>query len=217
MQRRWHPDDRRVGQQRAARRVGRRDQRPRRLVRGSSGSGGSGGSSGSSGEVTFRTLTGTATRLTVDQRFLDALQTVGASLTAVEGATTDTANGATTFVFPVTGGNATVGASGDRFSGSVEHRGGLQLSGLGRSAVIDGLVLDGSSDQLTGMVAGRRLPLLPLSTSDAQITTGSGTATITDSAVSLTPDALNELAGQLGLPTLPTLSLGSLSVTLTGS
>jgi len=168
--------------------------------------------------VTFATLTGQSTRLTVDASFLSALRRVGGDLTAVQGAQTEDMGGATTFVFPVTGGQATVDATGtDRFTGTVQHEGGLRLSALGKSVTVDGLVLDGQQDQLTAMVAGRRVPLLPLSTSDAQITRQGDQVVITDSAVSLDADAANALTGELGLPTLPDLKIGSLQVTLAGS
>lgn len=166
---------------------------------------------------TLSPLTGAQTRLTLDQAFLDTLGAVGIDLTAVQGAQTDDAGGDVTFVFPVTGGEATVDAAGtDRFAGTVEHQGGLQLSALGRSVVVDGLVLDGAQDQLTASIAGRRVPLLPLSTEDATITQQDGEVVIEDDAVSLDAQAADALTGGLGLPSLPQLALGSLQVTLTG-
>lgn len=171
------------------------------------------------GPATFDTLTGEATRLTLDQRYVDTLSTLGAELTAVGGAQTETTGESTTFVFPVTGGQATVDASAaDPFTGTVEHEGGLQLSALGRSVTLDGLVLDGGQDQLTAMVAGRRVPLLPLSMSDARITSSEDSVVVQDSAVSLDSTTASELARQVGLPlTLPDVDVGSLEATLTGS
>lgn len=171
------------------------------------------------GPSSFETLTGDATRLTLDQRYVSALGTVGAELTAVGGAQTETTGGATTFVFPVTGGQATVDpTAADPFRGTVEHEGGLQLSALGRSVTLDGLVLDGEQDQLTAMVAGRRVPLLPLSMSDARISQSGDSVVVQDSAVSLDAQTATELAQQLGLPiTLPDVNVGALEATLTGS
>ncbi len=174
--------------------------------------------SSSGGAVSFSSLTGTETRLTIDGTFLSTLQTLGVSLEPDGGASVDKADGKTTFVFPVTGGDATLDPSGsDPFTGTVQHRGGLKLSALGRSVTIDGLVLDGGKDQLTADVAGREVPLLPLSPGDAKVTTEDGSATLRDDAVSLSADAANDIAKSLGLPTLPQLTFGALQVTLTGS
>lgn len=172
----------------------------------------------SGGAVSFSSLTGTETRLTIDGTFLSTLQTLGVSLEPDGGASVDKADGKTTFVFPVTGGDATLDPSGsDPFTGTVQHRGGLKLSALGRSVTIDGLVLDGGKDQLTADVAGREVPLLPLSPGDAKVTTEDGSATLRDDAVSLSPAAANDIAKSLGLPTLPQLTFGALQVTRTGS
>lgn len=169
--------------------------------------------------VTFDSLSGEATRLTVDQAYVDALNAVGAQLSAVGGAQTETGGGGTTFVFPVTGGQATVDPEGaDPFTGTVQHEGGLQLSALGRSVTIEGLVLDGEQDQVTATVAGRPVTLLPLSMSDAQITQSDDQVVIQDNAVSFDAETTNALAEQLGLPvTLPAINVGSLEVTLAGS
>lgn len=169
--------------------------------------------------VTLDGLTGEATRLTVDDRYVNALAAVGAELTAVGGAQTETSGGSTTFVFPVTGGTVTVDPEGaDPLVGTVQHEGGLQLSALGRSATVDGLVLDGDQDRLTGTIAGRQVTLLPLSVSDAQVTQTDDQVVIADDAVSFDAETTNALAEQLGLPvTLPAVEVGSLESTLTGS
>lgn len=171
------------------------------------------------GAVTLDSLSGEATRLTVSEAYVNALSAVGAELSAVGGAQTETAGGSTTFVFPVTGGDVTVEPGGaDPLAGTVEHSGGLQLAALGRTATVDGLVLDGDEDRLTAMVAGRRVPLLPLSVSDAQISQADDQVVIEDSAVSFDAETLNALADELGVPvTLPAVDVGSLQVTLTGS
>lgn len=171
------------------------------------------------GPVTLDEVTGEATRLTVAQGYVSALSAIGAELTAVGGAQTESAAGGTTFVFPVTGGQVTVDPEGaDVLVGTVQHEGGLQLSALGRSVTVDGLVLDGDQDRLTAMIAGRRVPLLPLSPSDAQVTTSDGQVVVEDSAVSFDAETTNALAEQLGLPvTLPAIEVGSLQATLAGS
>lgn len=168
--------------------------------------------------VTFSTLTGEATRLSLDAGVTDALSAVGVELTATGGAQVETSGGATTFTFPVTGGSATVDPAGSpRFTGTVEHQGGLQLSALGRSATADQLVLDGEQEQLTAVIAGRRVPLLPLMT-DPQVTQeGEEQATVAYSAASLDTSTVQSIADQLGLPSLPGLEVNSLEATLEGS
>lgn len=167
--------------------------------------------------ISLAAVTGTSTRLTVDQGFLRTLKTVGVTLAPVGGAKTDTAGDRTTYVFPVIGGSARTAATGeDRFSGSVRHAGGLRLSGLGRSVTIDRLVLDGSSDQLTGEVSGRRVPLLPLATGAAQVSASGKQIRLDEGAVTLLPGSVQALADQLGLPALPRVPLGSLTSTITG-
>ena len=171
-----------------------------------------------SGAVTFDTLTGEATRLTLDGAVTSALSAVGVELTATGGAQMETAGGTTTFTFPVTGGQATVDpAASEPFTGTVEHEGGLQLSALGQNATVDQLVLDGEQGQLTAMVAGRRVPLLPLAV-DPQITReGSEQVTVAYSAAALDTSSAQQLAQQLRLPTLPSLEVNSLEATLEGS
>ena len=170
------------------------------------------------GAMTFSTLTGEATRLTLDGGVADALGAVGVDLTASGGAQVETAGGTTTFTFPVTGGQATVDPAGSpRFTGNVEHEGGLQLSALGRNVTADQLVIDGEQEQLTAMVGGRRVPLLPLVT-DPQITSGDDEqVTVSYSAASLDTSTVQSFADQLGLPTLPSLEFNSLQTTLEGS
>ena len=171
-----------------------------------------------SGAVTFTTLTGEATRLSLDGGVTDALGAVGVEVTATGGATAETAGGTTTFAFPVTGGQASVDPAGSpRFSGSVEHEGGLQLSALGRSVTADELVLDGEQAQLTAVVDGRRVPLLPLA-ADPQVTQqGEEQVTLEYSAAALDTSTAQSIADQLGLPTLPSLEVNALEATLEGS
>lgn len=170
------------------------------------------------GSMSLSSVGGKSTRLTLDSGFLDAIGKLGLTIGPVEGATSDDSGGSTAFVFPVSGGTAAVSASGDdRFSGNVQHQGGLQLSGLGQSVTIDQLVLDGSSDQLTGQIAGQRVPLLPLATGADQVSSTGKQISLEESALSLTPDSLQALADRFHLPALPSLTLGSLTSTITGS
>ena len=180
-----------------------------------SGTGGGAATQVQDDAVTFETLSGEATRLSLDAGVTDALDAVGVDLTATGGATVETDGGATTFVFPVSGGQATVDPAGSpRFTGTVEHEGGLQLSALGRSATADQLVLDGEQQQLTAVVAGRRVPLLPLVT-DPQVTMdGEEQATVAWSAASLDTGTADSLADRLGLPGLPSLEVNGLEATL---
>ena len=171
-----------------------------------------------SGVVSLAALTGDSTRLSLDAGITDALGAVGVDLTATGGAQVETSGGTTTFVFPVTGGQATVDPAGSpRFTGNVEHEGGLQLSALGRSVTADQLVLDGEQEQLTAVVEGRRVPLLPLMT-DPQVTAeGEEQVTVEYSAASLDTSTVESFAERLGLPTLPSLEVNSLQTTLEGS
>ena len=171
-----------------------------------------------SGAVTFSTLTGDSTRLSLDDGVTGALSAVGVELTATGGATAETAGGTTTFTFPVTGGQATVDAAGSpRFTGSVEHEGGLQLSALGRSATADQLVLDGEQEQLTAVVEGRRVPLLPLVTDPQVSPADEEQVTVGWSAASLDTSTAQSIADRLGLPRLPELEVNALETTLEGS
>lgn len=171
-----------------------------------------------SGAVSLSTLTGDSTRLSLDDGVTAALSAVGVELTATGGATAETAGGTTTFTFPVTGGEATVDPTGSpRFTGSVEHEGGLQLSALGRSATADQLVLDGEQEQLTAVVEGRRVPLLPLVTDPQVSSGGEEQVTVEYSAASLDTSTLQSIADRLGLPGLPELEVNSLETTLEGS
>ena len=168
------------------------------------------------GPVTFTELTGQATQLSIDDRVLSALAGLGVELSAAGGATSETAGGTTTFTFPVTGGEATVDATGtERFTGMVQHDGGLQLSAMGQSVTIDGLVLDGTQEELTAEVVGNRVPLLPLVT-DPTITSDGEQATVTWSAATLDTSAMAPFAEQLGLE-LPDLQVNTLETTLEGS
>ena len=171
-----------------------------------------------SGVVSLATLTGDSTRLSLDAGITDALGAVGVDLTATGGAQVETSGGTTTFVFPVTGGQATVDPVGSpRFTGNVEHEGGLQLSALGRSVTADQLVLDGEQEQLTAMVEGRRVPLLPLVTDPQVSAEGEEQVTVEYSAASLDTSTVEAFAERLGLPTLPSLEVNSLQTTLEGS
>jgi hypothetical protein len=58
---------------------------------------------------------------------------------------------------------------------------------------------------------------LPIDVSDADITRSEGGVVITDDAVALAPEAGTALGEVLGLPALPSVDLGRLEITLTGS
>ena len=179
---------------------------------------GAAGTSTASGQVTLSPLTGETTQLTLESKFLDALRALRVDIEPVGGAEAQTASGGTNFVFPVTGGEVTIDATGtEAMTGTVQHRGGLRLSALGRNATIEEFVLDADRGQLTAMVGGRRVPLLPVDTSDAQVTRQDGEVVVVDDDVSLEPAAGEALARQLGLPALPSVEFGRLQTTLTGS
>lgn len=169
------------------------------------------------GAVTFEALTGEATRLSVDQRVVDALAAIGVELSAVGGAQTESGGGVTTFAFPVSGGDATVDPSAaDPFDGTVQHEGALQLSALGRSVRVEDLVLNGDQDQLTGTVAGRDVTVLPLVT-DAEVTQQDDQVTISYSPAPIDSSAVDALTEQFGGLTLPDIQVNELETTLEGS
>lgn len=176
------------------------------------------GDGGLTEAVIFSSLTGEATRLSLDDGVTAALSAVGVELTATGGAEMETAGGTTTFVFPVTGGEATVDPEGSpSLTGTVEHEGGLELAALGRTATADQLVLDGGQQQLTAVIGGRRVPLLPLVTDPQLSSPGEQQATVTYSAASLDTSTVQSFADRLGLPALPSLAVNSLETTLEGS
>lgn len=169
------------------------------------------------GAVTFESLTGEATRLSVDQRVVDALGAIGVELSAVGGAQTESGGGVTTFTFPISGGDATVDpAAADPFDGTVQHEGALQLSALGRSVSVEDLVLNGDRDQLTGTVAGRDVTVLPLVT-DADITPQDDQVTISYSPAPIDSSAVDALTEQFGGLRLPDIQVNELETTLEGS
>ena len=176
-----------------------------------------GAAADAAGMVELASLTGQETTLTLDDSVTNALSAVGVGLTATGGAQMTSADGMTTFAFPVTGGEATVDpGSGDPFSGTVQHEGGLRLSVLGQEVTVDQLVLDGAQDQLTAMVGGRRVPLLPLAM-DPEVMTQEQQATLSWSATALDTGAVDSFAQQLNLPALPSLQVNELETTLEGS
>ena len=189
---------------------------------GATGTGGGTGTGGATADATaavrLSNLSGESTRLRIDESFTTALRALRVELQPTGRAQVENTGGATTFVFPVTGGQVSLDPDGrERLSGTVEHRGGLRLSALGRTATVENLVLDAGQDQLTAEVAGRRVPLLPIDASDARIIVQGNTVTVTDDGISLEGEAAQRLADQLGLPALPNVQLGQLESTLTGS
>ena len=162
-------------------------------------------------------LVGRSTTLTVDQRALDALGTVGVQLRPVAPAQLQTSSGDTRISFPVTGGSVSADPTArPNVTGEVQHGGGLTLSALGRTVTVGELLLDADQEVLTAEVAGRRLPLLPVDLADARIEREGAALVLTDDAVSLDRSATRRIADQLGLPGLPRLQVGRLEVVLTG-
>lgn len=171
-----------------------------------------------SGPLTLSPVTGESTTLTVGGNFLETLKALGIDVAPVGGAQVQTTEGVTSFTFPVTTGEVSVDVSAtERLEGTVRHEGGVRLSALGRSATVEDLVFDADLNRLTAQLGERRVTLLPIDASDADITRSEGGVVISDDAVALAPEAGTALAEMLGLPALPSVDLGRLEITLTGS
>jgi hypothetical protein len=101
----------------------------------------------------------------------------------------------TTLLFPVSGGNVAVATA----AGTIDHTGGVKLSHAGKSVTVTSFIVDTSTDQVTALVAGARLPIFAVNTSSAKHQTGTG-GTIVDSGLqfTLTEQAASAINTALG-------------------
>ncbi len=103
-------------------------------------------------DATARMLAGGVTTLTLDPAARTILSYVGVQLTGVDGA----AGRDGTLRFPVSGGRLSLAP----LRGDVEHAGALRISLKGRHVDATNLRLDPAKDVVTGVIEGRRVPLL---------------------------------------------------------
>jgi hypothetical protein len=111
---------------------------------------GSSDDDGASASATPQPLTGVHTQITPS----GALKSAGVKMAAVAPGT----SGSTGVVLPITGGSVNL----QTLAGTVEQGGGLQYTGGGKSAELEGIVIDTTSKQLTAQVAGANTPVMNL-------------------------------------------------------
>ena len=100
-----------------------------------------------------------------------------------------------TLLWPVSGGHVAIAT----VAGTIEHTGGIRLSHAGKSVEVTRFLVDTSTDQVTALVGGQRLPIFAINTSEAKHQTGTG-GTILESGLkfTLTEQAATALNGALG-------------------
>ena len=100
-----------------------------------------------------------------------------------------------TLLWPVSGGHIAVAT----VAGTIDHTGGIRLSHAGKSVQVTSFIVDTSTDQVTALVGGQRLPVFAIDTSSAKHQTGAG-GTILESGLkfTLTEQAANALNSALG-------------------
>lgn len=172
---------------------------------------GDGATPGDVEATTLESVDSGETRLSLDQGFLDLLGTLNVDVQPVAPATAE----GSTFVFPVTGGDVRLDpAAADPFTGRLQHSGGLTLAAAGQSVTFTDLLVDADSGEVTADVNGQRVPLLAVSDAQADLARQAGQLVVSDEAATLRPEALAQLTDRLGLPALPSASLGDLEVRL---
>jgi hypothetical protein len=101
-----------------------------------------------------------------------------------------------TLLWPVSGGHVAVAT----VAGTIEHTGGIRLSHAGKSVEVTRFLVDTSTDQVTALVGGQRLPIFAINTSEAKHQTGTG-GTILEGGLkfTLTEQGASALNGGLGV------------------
>ena len=101
-----------------------------------------------------------------------------------------------TLLWPVSGGHVAIAT----VAGTIEHTGGIRLSHAGKSVEVTRFLVDTSTDQVTALVGGQRLPIFAINTSEAKHQTGTG-GTILESGLkfTLTEQGASALNGGLGV------------------
>jgi hypothetical protein len=100
-----------------------------------------------------------------------------------------------TLLWPVSGGQIAVAS----VAGTIQTTGGVRLSHAGKSVQVTSFLVDTSTDHVTALVGGQRLPIFAIDTSSAKHQTGTG-GTILESGLkfTLTEEAASALNGALG-------------------
>ena len=100
-----------------------------------------------------------------------------------------------TLLWPVSGGHIAVAT----VAGTIDHTGGIRLSHAGNSVQVTSFIVDTSTNQVTALVGGQRLPVFAIDTSSVKHQTGTG-GTILESGLkfTLTEQAANALNSALG-------------------
>ena len=101
-----------------------------------------------------------------------------------------------TLLWPVSGGHVAIAT----VAGTIEHTGGIRLSHAGKSVEVTRFLVDTSTDQVTALVGGQRMPIFAINTSEAKHQTGTG-GTILESGLkfTLTEQGASALNGGLGV------------------
>ena len=86
-----------------------------------------------------------------------------------------------TLLWPVSGGHVAIAT----VAGTIEHTGGIRLSHAGKSVEVTRFLVDTSTDQVTALVGGQRMPIFAINTSEAKHQTGTG-GTILESGLKFT-------------------------------
>ena len=101
-----------------------------------------------------------------------------------------------TLLWPVSGGHVAIAT----VAGTIEHTGGIRLSHAGKNVEVTRFLVDTSTDQVTALVGGQRMPIFAINTSEAKHQTGTG-GTILESGLkfTLTEQGASALNGGLGV------------------
>ena len=101
-----------------------------------------------------------------------------------------------TLLWPVSGGHVAIAT----VAGTIDHTGGIRLSHAGKSVEVTRFLVDTSTDQVTALVGGQRMPIFAINTSEAKHQTGTG-GTILESGLkfTLTEQGASALNGGLGV------------------
>ena len=101
-----------------------------------------------------------------------------------------------TLLWPVSGGHVAIAT----VAGTIEHTGGIRLCHAGKSVEVTRFLVDTSTDQVTALVGGQRMPIFAINTSEAKHQTGTG-GTILESGLkfTLTEQGASALNGGLGV------------------
>jgi hypothetical protein len=100
-----------------------------------------------------------------------------------------------TLLWPVSGGQIAIAS----VVGTIQTTGGVRLSHAGKSVQVTSFLVDTSTDHVTALVGGQRLPIFAIDPSSAKHQTGTG-GTILESGLkfTLTEQAASALNGALG-------------------